>query len=229
MRSPKGLIVALIIIAAPFVWLCIQINDANLNYNVSGDAYKKTEEQINTIIEEEINNAVANNPSGSTYAEIDSGESKSSIYGNPISKLIEGAKVNVSSANIYQEPDDTSSIVGSVYKDTQFTVQEYENGWSNVKNDDFSGWMKSEFITKPDDTVNTGLTTAVGHKAKITVQSSLNVRQSPSTSAESIDTITNGQEVNIIGANDDESWYQIQYGTKSGWITSNKDYVKIVN
>ena len=56
----------------------------------------------------------------------------------------------------------------------------------------------------------------------------LNVRDSASTNAAAIDAIAGGQEVNIIGANADESWYQIQYGTKSGWISANKEYVQVI-
>lgn len=232
MKSPKGFIVTLIIVCAPIIWLCFRLNTIDSTYNSSGDQYQMTEDQINSIINEEMSNAGVvedETPSNSNT----SGESQSSIYGNPISKVIEGAKIIVSSANIYQEPDDASSLVASVYKDTVVTVQDYENGWSNIKAGDLAGWIKTEYVSKPEDgSLTDDITTAVGHKGIINVQNELRVRASaPANSkgqatAEIIDTLKKGDEVNIIGSNDDESWYQIQYGTKSGWIIA--EYVNVV-
>ena len=232
MKNPKGLIVTIILIAAPIAWLFFRLNAIEKSVNISGDQYQITEDQINDIINEQMSNAGVTEDETPTVSN-NSGESQSSIYGNPISKVIEGAKIIVSSANIYQEPDDSSSLVASVYKDTIVTVQDYENGWSNIKAGDLAGWIKTEFVSKPEDgSLTEELTTAVGHKGTINVQNELRVRASaPANSkgqatAEIIDTLKKGDEVNIIGANDDESWYQIQYGTKSGWIIA--EYVKIV-
>ena len=227
MKNPKGLIVTIIIVALPIVWLAIQLNTIDKNYGISGDAIKNTEDQINSIINDELNNAqvAETTPSGEVATDV-SGDAPSSIYGDPISKLIEGAKINATAASIYAEPDESSSLVSVVYKDTIVTVQDYANGWSNIKVGDFSGWIKTELVTKPDEGGSTGLTSAVGHKAKI-LAGTLNVRDKAN--GDVIDQINKDETVNIIGANDNESWYQIQYGTKSGWITSNKEYVQVQN
>ena len=227
MKNPKGFIVTIIIIALPIVWLAIQLNTIDKNYNGSGDAIKDAEEQINSIIDSELNNAQVPEviTSGENYAST-SGDAPSSIYGDPISKLIEGAKINTSAASIYSEPDESSALVSVVYKDTIVTVQDYANGWSNIKVGDSTGWIKTELVTKPNEGGNSGLTSAVGHKAKI-LAGTLNVRDKAN--GEVIDQINKDEVVNIIGANDNESWYQIQYGTKSGWITSNTEYVQVQN
>ncbi len=228
MKNPKGIIFTLIIVALPIIWLVIQLNTIDKNYGVSGDAIKDTEDQINSIIDNELNNAqqvAETTTSGETVANI-SGDGPSSIYGDPISKLIEGAKINTATASIYAEPDETSSLVSVVYKDTIVTVQDYANGWSNIKVGDSSGWIKTELVTKPNENASSGLTSAVGHKAKILVDT-LNVRASAN--GEVIDQLGKDETVNIIGANDNESWFQIQYGTKSGWISGNKNYVQVQN
>lgn len=234
MKNPKGFIITVLIIALPIVWLCFSLNNIKDKYgDSSGDALKKTEDEINEIINTEISNALnSDNPDfveGEENTEAVSAEpteeGQSSIYGNPISKLIDGAKINVSSANIYQEPDETSSIVAAVYKDTEVTIQDYPNGWSNIKTGDLSGWIKSELVTRPDEA--TSLTTAVGHSATI-LASTLNVRSTPeATSDNKVDQLDEGETVNIIGANDDETWFEIQYGTKTGWISGNPSYVKV--
>ncbi len=227
MKNPKGVILMAVIIAAPIVWLCINLNAINSAYNNSGDQYRETEEKINDVINEEINNAINEQTNKDNEVENSSGESQSSIYGNPISKLVEGAKISVDTANIYTDPDESSAIVAAIKKDTIVTVQDYGNGWSNVKTGDFTGWIRTEFVLKPDDENNSAaLTTAVGHKGIVAVET-LNVRdQANSTGTNVVDQLSQGDEVNIIGSNEDESWYQIQYGTKSGWVSSKYVTVK---
>ena len=227
MSNPKGFIITLIIIAFPIIWLVIQLNMINETYNTSGDEYKRTETEtlINNVVEEEMNNsevanivADENNSGEETHA--------SSIYGNPTSKLIEGAKINTDGAFVYSEPDDTLTPLTSFKKDMEVTVQDYENGWSNIKFNDVTGWIRTEYVTKPGEGSSL-VTSAVGHKAIITVSSTLNVRDNADGNI--IDAVSGGTEVSIIGANDDESWYQIQYGTKSGWISANPNFVRVTN
>jgi uncharacterized protein YraI len=217
MKNPKGLIITIIIIALPIVWLCIQLNTINNTYNTSGDDYSNTEELITEIINNEVNNATENsNPEGNSE---NSGDNGSSIYGNPTSKLIEGAKINVDSCSIYEEPDESSRIVASAFKDITVTVQDYEFGWSNIKSDDFTGWIKSEYVTRPGEGSENSLTSAVGHKGIVTA-STLNVRSDADSNASLIDQLEKDEEVNVIGANENETWLQIQYGTKSGWVSA---------
>ena len=221
----KGLIVTIILVVAPIVWLIISLNTINsTETKVSGD-YKDIENSINTVANEYVQNANENEVSTTPV----SGESTGPKYGTPISKLIEGAKISVATANVYSDPNDTELPVGTLYKDTVVTVQDYPDGWSQVKSDNIAGWTKTENVSKPDDGSNNSLgyeeKSNIGKTATITVSNTLNVRRTAD--GEVIDAIAGGTEVKIIGANADESWYQIQWGTNTGWITSNPDYVKI--
>ena len=220
-----GKVVVALIIILPIVWFCIRISTINREYEPTSGDLEIVQNEIENISNEYINSVESGESSAEGSSQEDEGGSK---YGNPISKLIEGAKVNTTSANVYQEPDDTSSLVGAVYKDMTVTVQDYPNGWSNIKYGEGAGWIKSEYITRPDEgtSSNSVLVTAVGHKATVLVDT-LNVRASASKDAARVDMINMGDEVNIIGANEDESWFQIQYGTKSGWISGAKDLVKV--
>ncbi len=225
MKNPKGIILMVVIVAFPIVWLCLRLNAIDRAYNQSGDQYRETENKINDVINEEMSNAIIEQVNNEEQVKAASGETQSSIYGNPISKLVENAKISVDTASIYTEPDESSSIVAAIKKDTLVTVQDYANGWSNVKTGDFTGWIRTEFVLKPeDDNNNSALTTAVGHKATVSVDT-LNVRDSANGSTVR-DQLSQNDEVNIIGANEDESWYEIQYGTKTGWISSKYVTVK---
>jgi uncharacterized protein YgiM (DUF1202 family) len=227
MKNYKGFLVTTIIVAAPLVWLVFRLSAIKTdNVYTSGD-YIDMQNVINQVSENYINES-----SGETSnSEKSSGESVGSKYGTPISKIIENAKINVSSVNVYAEPDEESGVIGSAYKDIPLAVQDYPNGWSMIKIDELSGWVKTEFITKPEEASSTAnsLGTVVGKKAKITV-TSLRVRSSGTSNVDNvIDVLDEGAEVKIIGANDDESWLQVQYGTKSGWISGNTNYIKIID
>lgn len=224
MKNPKGLIVTIIIIAAPLIWFAFRMNAIDQKLGMSGDKIANAENQINEVINEEVNNATNNETTSGNTVDNTSGDTPSSIYGDPISKLIENAKIKVDTANIYVEPDENSAIVIAAKKDTIVTVQEYANGWSNIKVGESTGWIKSDLVAKPGEENENSLKSAVGHSATILVDT-LNVRSKAE--GDVIDQINKGDKVNIIGANDNESWYEIQYGTKSGWITSNKEYVQV--
>ena len=219
-----GKIVAALIIILPIVWFLIQINSINNEYSPTSGDLDIVREEIENISNEYINSAESGEVTDEETE--NSEENTGSKYGNPISKLIEGARINASSANVYQEPDDTSTLVGAVYKDMTVTVQDYPNGWSNIKYGEGAGWIKTEFVTKPEDLNSSSvLVSAVGKSATVLVDA-LNVRAS-AVDGKVIDSVSLGDVLNIIGANDDETWYQVQYGTNSGWVSGRSDLIKI--
>ncbi len=223
--STSGIIVAIIIIALPIVWFCLRLSAINSKYE-SGNSLSEIQTNIDKIIEDEVNNRSTDEQNYAEEPTTSGEESHTSPYGNPISKVIENAKINVTSANVYQEPDDTSISVAAIYKDTTVTVQDYPNGWSNIKFGDISGWIKSEYVTNPEDLVsNPSLVSAIGHSAEVLVDT-LNVRESAVNGAV-IDAVHLGDVLNIIGANEDESWFQVQYGVKSGWVSGSRSFIKV--
>jgi len=232
MKNYKGLLVTIIIIAAPLVWLVFRLSaiKAETTIYTSGD-YLNMENVINQAAEDYITNNSLSGDNSNSNNTSKSGESTGSKYGTPITKIIENAKINLDSVSVYAEPDEASGVIGSAYKDIPLAVQDYPNGWSMIKIDDLSGWVKTEYIIKPAEANSTAnsLGTVVGKKAKIKV-TTLRVRSGATSNAENvIDTLNEGDEVKIIGANDDESWLQVQYGTKSGWISGNTNYINIID
>ncbi|MBQ9314161.1 MAG: SH3 domain-containing protein [Clostridia bacterium] len=146
---------------------------------------------------------------------------------NIISKVYENAQVAISIANIYEEHDETSKVVGKLEKGSQITVQNYDNGWSTVTNYTYSGWMKTENIKLPSEDTNMVITQTSEEGSKlgtVKVQDGLNVRASASTTADIIASLNNGTVVSILD-DSTKGWYKIKVNNTVGWVSS--DYVTV--
>lgn len=223
MKNSAGLIVTILIIVAPIVWCCINLININNEYEEDTNQMNEIqnmEDNINNVIDTDIANNTSDESksSGDNYSGSIGGESFESSIGAPIGKIVEGSTINISVANVYMNADETSGIVGTVTKNTEVTSQDYPKGWSRIKIGELSGWVKTEYITKPEDTGSTTIGTVVGKKAIVNVDS-LNVREQP-VSGKVITTLTKDTDVKILAINDDETWYQVQWRTTLGWVSS---------
>ncbi len=143
------------------------------------------------------------------------------------SKIYTDAEVKISLANVYSLADETSEVVCKLEKGTFITAQKYNDGWSLVTNYKSYGWMRTENIQFPSDdggnmTLNNPTSGDV-KKGTVTVDDALNVRESASTTAKVITTLTNGTVVTITETKD--GWYKIKYNGTIGWVSS--DYVTV--
>ncbi len=147
---------------------------------------------------------------------------------NIISKVYENAEVAIGVANIYEEHDEKSKIVGKLEKGSNITVQNYDNGWSTVTNYTYSGWMKTENIKLPTEENNMVISQTPeesGKQGTVKVEDGLNVRASASTTANVIASLKNGDVITIIDDTSTSGWYQIKTGGITGWVKS--DYVVV--
>ena len=145
-----------------------------------------------------------------------------SKIGTPISKLYTDATVAITVANVYEDADETSEIVGTIEKFTIINAHKYPQGWTRVTDGKISGWMRTENITFPEGgMLNTGSDTS--KTGVITAEPYLNMRASASTSAEIITTIPKGTKVTIKDSTN--GWYKVTYAAATGWVSA--DYVKI--
>lgn len=224
MKNSAGLIVTVLIIVAPIVWCCVNLFNTNRQYEDDIDRMQSMQDDINNIANEQtgITNSGDTTSSGDTYTM--GGDSYQSTIGAPIGKIVEKATINVASANVYSDPDEASTIVGAVTQNTEVTAQDYPQGWTRVKVGEISGWVKTEFIKKPDDTPDTSIGTVIGKNAVVNVDS-LNVRAEASSSSAIIDHFTMDTEVKILAVSDDNKWYQVQWRTVLGWVSA--DYVTV--
>lgn len=153
-----------------------------------------------------------------TY-QMGSEEFKSSI-GAPTSKIVEGATINISVANVYLNPDENSEIVDTIKKHDVVTTQSFPNGWSRIKSTtSASGWVRTENITLPDSSTSVSVGSVVGKIGKVNV-TSLNVRTSASTNATIKDRLTENTQVKILEVSGDNIWYRVQWNSLQGWVAS---------
>ena len=208
MKNPAGLIVTVLVIVAPIVWCTVNLINTNKEYDKNIDEMQSMTDNINNVIDNDLNNSSTGNEEVSgedTYQGSMGGDSYQSTIGTPIGKIIEGATINVNAANVYADADENSNIIGTVTKNTEVTVQDYPNNWSRVKVGELSGWVKTEYITKPADTGSTTIGTVIGKKAIVNVDS-LNVREKP-VSGKVITTLTKDTE----NSTDEVTYWNIEY------------------
>lgn len=181
----------------------------------SGDSLK----QVENLIKEEGNRVTASNLGDNVEYDV------TGI--NIISKVYDNAEVAIGMANIYEEHNENSKIVGKLEKGQKITVQNYDNGWSTVTNYTYSGWMKTSNIKLPSSDSNMVIVQTPedgGKLGTVKVEDNLRVRASASKSAEVIGALNNGTVVTIL---DDSTsgWYKIKYNNSTGWVSA--DYVTV--
>ncbi|GAB1807646.1 SH3 domain-containing protein [Priestia megaterium] len=131
-----------------------------------------------------------------------------------------------SNLNVRQTASTTDKKVTTLSKGTTVTINEAKSGWYRITAGKYSGWVSSSYVkviqestsspSKPttgNTTVKTGTTTL-----------NLNVRQTASTSAKKVTTLSKGTTVTI---NETKSgWYRITFGKYTGWVSSS--YIKVL-
>ena len=153
------------------------------------------------------------------------GEKYISTIGNPVGKIVMGGEINISVANVYLEADETSEVVDTITKHSIVTSQAYPGGWSRIKSDNVSGWMKTDHITLPEDSGDVNIGSVIGRIGTVNVDS-LNVREKASTNAKKITSLIDGTDVTILAISEDGEWYQVKINSKTqGWVA--KKYLTI--
>ncbi len=218
----KIIIVALIL--APIIWGYVSLkpyfedDDMIADIIEEGNTENITQTENNEVVQDEIE-TIINNYEGEIQ-----GEKYISTIGNPVGKIVMGGEINISVANVYLEPDETSEVVDTITKHSIVTSHAYPGGWSRVKNETVSGWMKSEHITLPPDSGDVTIGSVIGRTGAVNVDS-LNMRASGSKQAKIISSLTMNTNVTILEISKDGDWYKVKYGTKEGWVS--KDYLTI--
>lgn len=217
-------VLVVLVIAVPifFCWKALQSVWQEDELAVSGDSNDKLPslsgdlQHMQQIITDEENKITANNLGDGVEYDI----TGLSI----ISKVYENAEVAISLANVYKDHDETSEVLGKLEKGSLITIQKYDNGWSTVTNYTLSGWMKTENIKLPETDKNMTLVTEGNYKTgTVKVSDSLNVRESASTSATVLKSLTNGTTVSILEEKD--GWYKVKVEDVTGWVSA--DYVTV--
>ena len=195
-------IVIVVVIVAPIIicWKTLQTVWDDDELASSGDDYSYRSgdlQQIKDLIKEEDNKVTASN-------------------------LGDGVEYDVTGINIISKVYENAEVLGKLEKGSLITIQKYDNGWSTVTNYTLSGWMKTENIKLPETSNSMTLTTSGDSRTgTVKVSDSLNMRESASTTAKIIKSLTNGTTVTILDSSN--GWYKIKVGDTTGWVKS--DYI----
>ena len=112
--------------------------------------------------------------------------------------------------NFRDGPSTDSKVIKAIWNGTSIEVIEHNPaGWSKVKLDGIAGYIKSEFLTYPVGSSGATFTTTDG----------VNLRKSPSTDGEIIDTLYPNIGVTVIEHKPAE-WSKVSCDGKTGYIRS---------
>lgn len=151
------------------------------------------------------------------------------------------ATVIANSANVRQNADSTSTVVGSVKKDQVLNIQsEATDGsgmvWYQVTVDGATGYIRSDLVntsgasasntatdinTATDTAATTDVTSMPAQGATVTTND-VRVRSNASTSGSVVTTVANGTAVTVTGQTTDSSgkvWYQVSFISNGSEVT----------
>lgn len=124
-------------------------------------------------------------------------------------------------ANIRNEANADSEIVGVLMPGYAVTVTEKGDEWSKISSNGVEGYIKNEYLVFGEE--------AKAHYRNMcgitgVVQAdSLRVREAASTDSAQVGTLTQNGEVSVFG--EEADWYQIQYSGSSAYVHA--DYITL--
>ena len=129
------------------------------------------------------------------------------------------------SLNLRAQASTSSSILATMAHGTQITLLEMGSAWSRVQYGTLSGYVKNEYISVEDDTVEE-TPPSVSSKGTATValadeSQTLNLRAAPTVNSSVLSHLRHGQTLTVLERY--ERWTYVQMGTLSGYVSN--DYI----
>ncbi|WP_082881497.1 SH3 domain-containing protein, partial [Lederbergia galactosidilytica] len=128
-----------------------------------------------------------------------------------------------STLNLRNSASSSASIIGSLTNGTAVTVQSNSNGWSKVTVNGKTGYVSSQFLTGKTNTAPSKPSAETPEKTEtkyvsVNAGSTLNLRNSASSSASIIGSLTNGTAVTV--QSDSNGWSKVTVNGKTGYVSS---------
>ncbi|MBQ9817027.1 MAG: SH3 domain-containing protein [Proteobacteria bacterium] len=126
------------------------------------------------------------------------------------------AKVTVSTLNVRKGPGTSYERMGGVSQGKTLQVYEEKEGWIKIGYGTEFGWVcakYTDYVSKPP------ASTFEPFDATVTA-SSLWVRTGPSTDYDQVQALPQGTVVKVVGQDPNTGWYQIEYGSITGWMSN---------
>ncbi|OMP68106.1 N-acetylmuramoyl-L-alanine amidase [Domibacillus epiphyticus] len=125
--------------------------------------------------------------------------------------------------NVRNDPSLSASIIGTAYSGDQVGIISRENGWVNIRFQNETAWVSSQFVRTKSASSKSSKTNYVYIKNDGT-----NIRTSPSTSSSVIVQGSQGERYPVIGQEGD--WYKISLASGNeayvaSWVVSSTNLV----
>lgn len=123
---------------------------------------------------------------------------------------------NVQSAlNVRAEASEDSEKVGKIYKDCGGRILERKDGWTKLQSGNIIGWAKDDYLLFGDEAA--ALANDVGKMVGTVSADAVNVRTSPSTTADIYCVMARGEMVEVVDVTED-GWICIDYEGQDGYV-----------
>ena len=129
------------------------------------------------------------------------------------------------SLNLRKEANTTSAILATMAHGTQVTLLEMGSAWSRVQYGTLSGYVKNEYISVLDDTIDETPSDIVSRGTATVAladeSQTLNLRAAPTVNSAVLSHLRHGQVLTVLERY--ERWTYVHSGTLSGYVSN--DYI----
>ncbi len=132
-------------------------------------------------------------------------------------------RVNVTALNVRSGPGLSYERIGQVRAETQLEVVAADDGsqWLQVCCvNDQQGWVlgSPEFVSAAGAAA--AQPTASSDQPMVTSSGTVNLRSGPSTAFNRVGTLSSGQQLRIVGKNENASWWQVETAGAKVWVAN---------
>ena len=124
--------------------------------------------------------------------------------------------VTTDKINVRDAASENGNLLGQLASGTQVTWYAEENGWAKIDYNGTKAYVKSEYPTDANATAATQSTQTTAQGQTITLQTTVNVRESMSETAPKVAVAYAGEPITVY-QNYSEGWSKVSYNGKEGY------------